>query len=107
MPIYNKLVRDRILEVLENEKLSYTSKTLTTIEFEKAIQEKFYEELKEFEEAQTKVEQMGELADILELVHVAAQLNGICWRDLEKVRLEKKAKRGGFNERIFLIEVND
>ncbi|MBQ0139393.1 MAG: nucleoside triphosphate pyrophosphohydrolase [Kurthia sp.] len=107
MPVYNKLVRDRILEVLEREKLTYSSKILNPSEFAKSVQKKLYEEVKEFEQANSREEITGELADILELVYAAAEMNQISLEELESVRLDKKIKRGGFEKRIFLLEVND
>lgn len=107
MPVYNKLIRDRILEVLEKEKLTYISKVLNEKEFGNALQAKFHEEIHEFEKAEIREDIIGELVDILELVHAAANLNRISIDELEAARLDKKEKRGGFEERLFLVEVED
>ena len=47
---------------------------------------------------------MEELADILEVVYALAALNGLSRPNLEAIRRHKKAKRGGFKDRIFLIK---
>lgn len=50
---------------------------------------------------------LEELADILELIHAALPLHEATFGDLEKIRIAKKEKRGGFEEGIYLIEVED
>ena len=51
MPIYNKLVRDKILEVIEEKGLSYHARILEPSELVKAIKAKMIEEATEFHEA--------------------------------------------------------
>lgn len=51
MPIYNKLVRDKILEVMEAKGLSYHARILEPSELIKAIKAKMIEEATEFYEA--------------------------------------------------------
>lgn len=48
MPIYNKLVRDKILEVIEAKGLSYHARILEPSELIKAIKAKMIEELQNF-----------------------------------------------------------
>lgn len=107
MPVYNKLIRDGILAVLKKEKLEYTSRVLDEKEYEMAIKAKFHEEINEFEKAQTTADVINELADILELIHAAAKLHNTSFEELDEIRKQKKNSRGGFEERIFLIEVKD
>ena len=49
MPIYNKLVRGKILEMIEEKGLSYHARTLDSEEFLKAIKAKMIEEATEFQ----------------------------------------------------------
>ena len=58
-------------------------------------------------ETTTTADALEELADLLELIHAAAAYHGATFEELEEVRVEKAEKRGGFNERIFLLEVED
>lgn len=104
MPIYNKLVRDRIPEIIEK---TCTTRILDEKEYIEEICKKTQEELAEYVEAETKEHKVEELADLLELVNALAQYEGITLEDVEKVRKEKAEKRGGFGERVFLIEVSD
>ncbi|MFH3721856.1 hypothetical protein WAI01_21340, partial [Acinetobacter baumannii] len=65
------------------------------------------EELAEYLEAESKEHKVEELADLLELVNALAQYEGVTLEAVEQVRKQKAEKRGGFQERIFLVEVHD
>ncbi|WP_211655319.1 nucleoside triphosphate pyrophosphohydrolase [Planococcus alpniumensis] len=107
MPIYNKLVRDKIPQVIKKRCLQFETRILLEEEYKTEVTKKLSEELREFEETDNKKDAIEELADILELIHAAAELNGSSFEEVEEVRVKKAAKRGGFKERIFLIEVED
>ncbi len=66
-----------------------------------------HEELAEYEGTISSDDAVKELADLLELIHAAANYHGVTVEELEAVRAEKAAKRGGFKERIYLVEVED
>ncbi|PFR28576.1 phosphoribosyl-ATP pyrophosphohydrolase [Bacillus cereus] len=61
----------------------------------------------EYLEAESKEHKVEELADLLELVNALAQYEGVTLEDVENVRKQKAEKRGGFRERIFLVEVHE
>ncbi|WP_421052395.1 phosphoribosyl-ATP pyrophosphohydrolase [Lysinibacillus capsici] len=107
MPIYNKLVRDKILEVIEAKGLSYHAHILEPSELVKAIKAKMIEEATEFYEAQHKEDSVEELADILELIHMAIGVLGVSFEELEETREHKRNARGGFEKGIYLIDVVD
>jgi predicted house-cleaning noncanonical NTP pyrophosphatase (MazG superfamily) len=107
MPIYNKLVRDKIPQVIENSGLQFETRILSEEDYKIEVTKKLVEELREFEEAENSKDAVEELADILELIHAAAEINGSSFEEVEKVRVKKAENRGGFKERIFLIEVED
>lgn len=107
MPIHNKLVRDQIPAIIKNAGKTFTSRILADNEYITEINRKMHEELAEYEAAETKEETIEELADLLELIHAAAAVYGTSFEELEKVRTEKAEKRGGFEERIYLMEVQD
>lgn len=107
MPIHNKLVRDKILEIIVAQGLSYNAKVLEEQELLIEIKKKLFEEVKEFDEATDTKEAIEELADMLELIHAALPAYNVSFEDLEKVRLEKKEKRGGFEKGLYLIDVED
>ncbi len=107
MPVYNKLVRDLIPEIIEADGKSCTTRILSKEEWIEAIQEKLFEEAEEVKEADSKEEQLEELADMLELLHAHAHAIDATIEDIEKIRQEKKIRRGGFNRAVFLIEVDE
>lgn len=107
MPVYNKLVRDRIPEIIERNGKTPKTRILEGNEYREAVRKKMNEELKEYEAAANDKDALEELADLLELLHAAAAIHGATPEQLEGTRQQKAAKRGGFDERIFLIEVAD
>lgn len=107
MPIYNKLVRDKILEIIQADGLKYNARVLEPQELLIEVKAKMIEEAKEFYEADNVQESVEELADILELVHTAISTLGISYEELDKVRELKKDKRGGFEKAIYLVDVED
>ena len=107
MPIYNKLVRDLIPEVITKTGKEFSTRILPEDEYIVELKKKLTEELQEYNEAKTNEEAVEELADILELLHAAVKIHGSSVEKLEEVRKAKAEKRGGFEKRIFLIEVED
>lgn len=107
MPTYNKLVRDRIPEIIKRDGKTAVTRILSEDEYLKEIKHKLHEEIAEYEEAAEADGQLEELADLLELVHAAAAVHGATLAELEALRAEKAAQRGGFSDRIYLVEVKD
>ena len=98
---YNKLVRDRIPEIIESSGKSCTTESLSAEDYLRMIDAKLDEELAEYHKDQN----IEELADLLEVIRAAVIARGYTIEDLEQVRAEKAAKRGGFGKRILLKEV--
>ena len=105
MPVYNKLVRDLIPQVIDKSGGKFTTLILEPSEHLVEIKNKLYEEVKEFAETDNKQEAIEELADILELIHAALPIYEATYEELENIRIAKKEKRGGFKKGIYLIEV--
>ena len=101
--IYNKLVRDRIPEIILASGKGCSTETLPEEKYLELVDAKLDEELAEYH----KDKNLEELADLLEVIHAAALARGYTLEDLERVRAEKAAKRGGFEKRILLKEVFD
>lgn len=107
MAIYNKLVRDRIPEIIENTGKKFTTRILDNEEYIKELKTKSFEELNEYINAKNDKDAVEELADLLEIIHALAECHGTNIEQVEQVRQEKAEKRGGFKDKIFLIEVED
>ena len=99
MKTYNKLVRDRIPEIIHATGKKYESRTIQGEQLIEALKLKLQEELVEFDEAHAP----EELADILEVVHAIAANIGIPLSELEEIRRVKADSNGGFQQGIFLI----
>ena len=98
---YNKLVRDRIPEIIEGSRKSCVVELLDDDDYLRALDAKLDEELAEYHREQN----IEELADLMEVIHAAAVARGYTVEELEQVRAEKAAKRGGFEKKLFLREV--
>ena len=102
MPKYHKLVRDCIPEIIESTGKSCKIEILSDEDYLKMVDAKLDEELSEYHQDQN----IEELADLLEVIRAAAVARGYTLEDLERVRAEKAAKRGAFEKKILLKEVN-
>lgn len=66
MPVYNKLVRDRIPEIIENSGKKFTTRILGDNEYINELKKKLVEEMEEYQQTETNEDALEELADILE-----------------------------------------
>jgi predicted house-cleaning noncanonical NTP pyrophosphatase (MazG superfamily) len=107
MPTHNKLVRDRIPEIILSKGAACNTRILDESEYKTELRTKLREELNEYLEAEDDRNAMEELADLLELVHALTSIHGSTVEQLEVIRKEKAKQRGGFQERIFLIDTQD
>lgn len=98
---YNKLVRDRIPEIIVASGKTCTTAILTPEEYLRMLDAKLDEELAEYHQDQN----IEELADLLEVIYAAAKARGCSAAELEQIRAKKTAERGGFEKRILLKEV--
>ncbi len=97
---YNKLVRDRIPEIIEKSGNKCITEILSDEEYIEMLDKKLDEELTEYHNDKS----IEELADLLEVIYACAQARGYSLEDLEKVRADKADKRGAFKEKILLKE---
>lgn len=107
MPTYNKLVRDLIPQVIEGTGKKFSTKILNDEEYIKELKRKIFEELEEYVTAESNEDAIEELADLLEIIHALAEYHGGSIEQVEEVRKKKAEKRGGFQDKVFLIEVED
>ena len=101
MIIHNKLVRDRIPEIIEKSGKTAYCRILSNDEYIVELDRKLNEECAEYQ-ADKSIE---ELADMLEVMYAIAQARGYSIEELEQIRAEKAEKRGGFKDKIYLEKV--
>jgi predicted house-cleaning noncanonical NTP pyrophosphatase (MazG superfamily) len=99
--MYNKLVRDKIPTIIEQEGKKCNVSVLDDKEYLKALDTKLDEELAEYHKDQN----VEELADLLEVLYAVSEARGFTKDELEAVRIRKAEKRGQFKEKLFLESV--
>ncbi|APH05010.1 nucleoside triphosphate pyrophosphohydrolase [Bacillus weihaiensis] len=107
MPTYNKLVRDKIPEIIDQTGKNYEVRILDKVDYIKELKKKAYEELNEIVEAKDRESSLEELADLLEVIHAIAVYHGSTLEEINSIRQEKEEQRGSFSEKVFLIAVED
>ncbi|MFZ2049136.1 MAG: nucleoside triphosphate pyrophosphohydrolase [Minisyncoccia bacterium] len=93
---YNKLVRDKIPEILDGKGITYEKRIASSEEYKAELIKKLGEEAVEFTEAGD----IYELADVLEVIEALRGLPE--YSNVEQVRMQKAEERGAFQQRIIL-----
>lgn len=106
---YNKLVRDKMIQVIENDGRKAKYKILSKKAYFKALKRKLEEEVIEVKKA-LKNENMSEIAeeiaDVREVLDAIAKYYGIT-KQVEEKQIEKRNERGSFDERVFLKKADE
>lgn len=102
--VYNKLVRDKIPDIIEKNNEECIITTLNEEEYKKALEDKLVEELNEVLES-SGTGRIEELADMIEVITSLAKLEGKTLNDIIDTSSKKKEERGGFDNKIFLLKV--
>ena len=99
--VYDKLVRDKIPDIIEASGKTCNVEILSDEEYLKMVDAKLDEELAEYHQDKN----IEELADLVEVIYAAAKARGYSLEQLEQVRVEKAEKRGAFDKKILLKDV--
>ena len=100
MKVYNKLVRDKITDIIEADGRMAKYIILDNNEYRKELNSKLQEEVKEYLDDNN----VEELADIVEVVYGILNSKDVTIDEFEKVRIKKQEERGAFNKKIYLEE---
>lgn len=100
---YGKLVRNKIIKIIQSNGETPIYHTLSDEEYLAELHKKLFEEANEFVEA----DDPEELADLLEVVYSIAKVKNINMEEVETIRLKKREKRGGFEDKIYLESVEE
>ena len=100
---YNKLVRDNIPAIIQAKGAACETEILSDADYLRLLDAKLDEELTEYHQDQN----IEELADLMEVIYACAKARGYTVAELESVRAEKAAKRGGFDRKILLKTVTE
>ena len=100
---YNKLVRDKIPEIIKSNGGKPNTRILNDAEYLAELETKLQEEVKEYLESG----EIEELADIEEVLRALVAAKGASPETFEQIRQGKADKRGAFAEKIFLESVEE
>ena len=100
---YDKLVRDKIPDIIHKAGKEPVTDILPSESMATALDRKLQEEVQEYLESGS----VEEMADVLEVLHGIAFHKGIPWDEVEAVRVHKLNERGGFEKGIRLLEVRE
>ena len=104
---HNKLVRDRIPEIIHKAGKTPVTAKIPDEEMPAALRKKLTEEVSELLSADGPREICEETADVLEVLEALCAREGVAWADVLALRARKREKRGGFEDGICLISVSD
>ena len=103
MKIHNKLVRDKIPEIIEKSGKTCAVHVLSNEEYITELDKKLQEEATEYLQDKN----IEEMADLLEVIYAICTARGYTLEELESVRKKKAEERGGFAHKIFLEYVKE
>ncbi len=99
--VYEKLVRDNIPDIIKKSGKDCVIEIMDDVEYVKELNKKLAEEVDEYLSSGS----IEEIADIMEVIYSILEVKNISFEEVEKLRMEKREKRGGFNNRIKLVKV--
>lgn len=98
MKEYNKLIRDKIPQIIEDSGSKCIVEKLSSEGYIKHLNLKLEEELSEYLAS----ESVEELADLVEVIYAILEFKNISKDEFEKIRQDKVEKRGTFKNRLLL-----
>lgn len=105
--VHNKLVRDRIPEIILKSGKRYSIRILDSEEYLAELRKKALEELDEYMHSKSQDERIAELADVLEVIYALAEYHGVTIEEIEEIRKNKAEANGSFKQRVYLMDVED
>jgi predicted house-cleaning noncanonical NTP pyrophosphatase (MazG superfamily) len=100
---YNKLVRDKIPQIIQQSGKQAIIEEVSGKEYLELLNAKLGEELQEYIDS----ESVEELADLVEVVYAILEYKDVSLREFEVIRNRKVEERGAFKKKLLLKEVSD
>jgi len=98
MTEFNKLVRDKIPEILRKKKIKYKFHKANNKEYIEMLYKKLIEELEEFK----KEPNVEEFCDMLQVLENIGKFHDLEIEEVKEVKKIKKEISGGFDKKIIL-----
>lgn len=100
---YNKLVRDRVPEILKSSGHQVEYKILSESQLLLALQDKLLEKAQKFAEKPTE----NDISDMFELMDLIIDKFEYEQMHIDYLRLKNRELQGGYTQNIYLISVDD
>lgn len=97
-----KLIRDRIPEIIRSNGAAATVYRLQDPEYVPALLSKLIEESNELALAESRQDRLQEAADVYEVLMAVAQMDGYTMGEVQAAADQKRADRGGFEDKLWL-----
>lgn len=104
---YNKLIRDKIPEIIIADGKKPKVYTLNQKQYISELSKKVIEEAKELQFAKSKEDILNELSDLQELIDAILLAHQTTKDELTAKQKIKREKRGGFSLKLFLESIED
>jgi predicted house-cleaning noncanonical NTP pyrophosphatase (MazG superfamily) len=101
----DKLVRDKVISILESQNIEIFQKTIDREEYIFALKKKLVEEAQEILEANSRDELLEEMSDVMEVMNYLSSSLEIPFEEIEAARIEKKSRGGGFNNMMYIEKI--
>jgi predicted house-cleaning noncanonical NTP pyrophosphatase (MazG superfamily) len=101
---YNKLVRDRIPEIIDNAGNTCETTRFNPEDYRQALKQKILEEAREIADAPPE-ELLTEIADLYEAIDALLAAHGRSREEAIALQERRRRERGGFEEQIQLVWV--
>ena len=98
---YNKLVRDKIPEIMKQNGAEPITMKIHPVDIINHLNKKLQEEVNEYLEEGNRVE---ELVDIATVIMAILEYKGVTFYDFVRMYSKKLENKGGFRDKIFLVK---
>lgn len=96
-----KLIRDNLPEIMRAQGVKVHDRVMDHNEFISKLKDKLLEEAEEVKQTTHLDHLTEELADLLEVMKTLCNATGIAEEQIEKIRLQKRKEKGGFDRKIY------
>lgn len=105
---FNKLVRDKIPEIIKQDGKKASLKILNEDEYKRELLVKIVEEAQEVLATKgQKDDLIKEIGDVLEVIDFIVKAFNLSKDEIDEVKEKRNKSRGGFSEKIFLEYTED
>lgn len=100
----NKLVRNKMVDIIQSEGRVLRYTVLSDNEYQYALRVKLLEEATEVKDSDNIDNFIEELADVQEVIDCLLKVNNLTKNQVKKVQTQKRRKRGSFDKKYFIVE---